>query len=116
MLDGCGIGRSIELHKYYEIDQCNHKKGLYVKPNSYIEDVNNKVHNHYVENSFKKIRLKISNSYGIKANSKESTSNRENLEKYIIESDWLSNYTNKKPNDYNLTFLLHISYLFGLNY
>ena len=113
MLDGCGLGKSIPLNLLYKTDQCNHSKGLYIKPNSYLEDVNNKTHNNYVENSNKEIRLKITNSFGIKANVKYSTSNKENIKKYIIESDWLNNYTNKTPTDCLLTILIHISEIYG---
>ena len=114
MLDGCGLGKSIKLNLLYKVDQCNHSKALYLKPNSYLEDVNNKVHNHYVENSYKKIRKKITNSYGIKANNTQTSSNKANLEKYIIESDWIANYTNKTPSDCLLTCLIHASELYGL--
>ena len=109
MLDGCGIGKSNILNNIYEVDRCNHKKNLYVKPNSIIEDVNNKVHNNYVENSFRRERKKVTDKYGIKSNSNINKSNKNSVERFINESDWYVNYTNKTPNDCLLTLITQIS-------
>ena len=114
MLDGCGLGHSIVLNDNYIIDRCNHKKNLYVKGNTVIEDVNNKVHNHYSENSFKTFRKAITVKYGIKANTQITTSNKKSIQLYIDESDWLVNYTNKHPNDCLFTIITQISEYFGV--
>ena len=107
MLDGCGIGTSAVLNKRYRIDQCNHKDQMYVKPNTYLEDAHYKVHNNTSENTFKDLRKKIMLRYGLK-NWKNDGSNNAALWEYVIEDDWLNNYTNKKPNDCVLTFLDHL--------
>ena len=107
MLDGCGIGRSTKLQNYFNIDQCNHKEQMFVKPNTYLEDAHYRVHNSTSENTFKKLRQAILNKYGLKNIANDKT-NKQALWNYVIEDDWLNNYTNKSPEDIVLTFFDHL--------
>jgi len=112
LLDGCGVGRSIQIRSEYpNIDQCNHKRGLYVKPSSSLEDFASKVHDNTVENSFRHFRKQIRDKYGIKGY--KGGDNRDNLWNYIYETDWINNYTSNEARDLMKTFVEHMGKYFG---
>jgi len=103
-LDGCGLGRGDELRQIYPyVSQCNHKIGMYVKPSSILEGWSCKTHDMQVENSYKKFKLSITRNYGLK--SKFDKINYTSLYQYILEDDFINNYTNNTAADYVQTIL-----------
>ena len=112
MLDGCGIGNALLITDKYNVDQCNHKDNLYVKPGSELEDVNFKVTNNLSENLHKEFRKDMTVGFGIKAYGSSST-NISNLIRYCNRSDWIHNFTNKEPSDCLHQFVTHLSKFWG---
>jgi len=107
-LDGCGLGRGDELRDIYtNVSQCNHKRGIYVKPSSVLEGWSCKTHDAQAENSYKKFRLCITRNYGLK--SKSDAVNYKALYYYILEDDFVNNYTNNTAGDYVQTILQFIA-------
>ena len=103
-LDGCGLGRADELRKHYpNISQSNHTRGLYVKPSSCLEGWSCKTHDAQAENSYKALKASITRCYGLK--SSPGGRNYKALYQYILEEDFVNNYTNNKAADYVQTII-----------
>ena len=118
MADGCGIGKSVFLQKHYVVRQSNHTYGIYVKPNSVVEDYALKVHDNGAERYFNNTRKKIRINNGIRSvqtgdDSDEKsqtifTANEQGLNNYCLENDYINNHTDNTPVDWTVSILQDI--------
>ena len=119
MADGCGIGKSVFLQKNYEVRQSNHTYGIYVKPNSIVEDYALKVHDNNSETLFNNARRKITFNNGIRniktkndsgeiSDTDTYTANEQGLKNYCLENDYINNHTDNTPVDWTVSILQDI--------